>query len=78
MPRYRNVSVEVTDEHNEALTEYGVTKYKRMKLCCCFIQSETEKQFRIRIQPDESLLRYDDPDFEEGDAPLDDPKETKA
>lgn len=68
MPHYRKISVEVTDKHNEELTKYGVTKHDRTKLCSCFIQSETDKQFRIRIQPHESLLRYDDPNFEEGDA----------
>lgn len=52
MPKYRSITVHVTDRHGNALTEWGVQKLDRSKLTSCYIQSETDMAFRISIKPE--------------------------
>ena len=73
MPLYQDVEVEVLGERGCALKEYGESRNARMKMVSCFIQSETDKRFRIRITPEDNLLRYDEPDSDslfDGEIPI--------
>lgn len=56
MPYYRQIEVDVMDESGRALKEYGETRNSRMRLKSCFIQSHTNKTFRISIKPDEDMI----------------------
>lgn len=66
MPTYREVTVEVTDTNGVPFKEYGFSKRDRQKRSYCYIQSETDKQFHIRIASDHTLAEIcgdeDDPD----------------
>ena len=58
MPTYRKVAVHVTDANDQPLKEWGVRKRDRMKLSTCYIQSETNKAFRILIRPKALLFPW--------------------
>ena len=58
MPTYRDLTVQVTDANDIPLTEYGVRKLDRAKLSTCYIQSETNKAFRIKIVPGDTYFDY--------------------
>ena len=67
MPFYRDLTVQVTDANDVPLTEYGVRKLDRARLSTCYIQSETDKAFRIRIVPGEYYFEHSsDSSSEEG------------
>lgn len=70
MPHYRQVKVEVLDAGATPLEEHGEITNNRMKMVSCFIQSETNKSFRIGIQPDQALLWRSQPEVaDEGNIP---------
>ena len=50
MPELRNVTVQVTDSKNQVLPEYGVQRLKGNKKVSAYVQSETNKAFRISVQ----------------------------
>lgn len=51
MPVFRDIRVHVTDAENRPLKEWGVSTRDRSGLTTCYIQSETDKPFRISITP---------------------------
>ncbi|KAF2485095.1 hypothetical protein BDY17DRAFT_321963 [Neohortaea acidophila] len=51
MPTYKNVTVQVTNATEVPLAEWGIRKLDRVNLTTCYIQSETDLAFRIRINP---------------------------
>ncbi|KAL6718866.1 hypothetical protein ACLMJK_003100 [Lecanora helva] len=54
MPSLRGITVHVTDEDGKALSEYGVQYIRRHshgKRVSAYIQSKTDAQFRISVQP---------------------------
>ena len=57
MPTYRDVEVQVVDRDRQPLVEYGVSKNSRTSLCYCFVKSETNMQFSIRIRPEAAIVR---------------------
>ena len=61
MPVLRNIEVHVTDAYDVPLKEWGARKLERARLTTCYIQSETNKAFRISLRP--AVLPF--PDFED-------------
>ncbi|PPJ53086.1 hypothetical protein CBER1_11588 [Cercospora berteroae] len=51
MPEIRGVAVAVVDIDGKAFKEWGVQQNKTKSMTSCYVQSEKNKQFRIRITP---------------------------
>lgn len=51
MPEIRGVAVAVVDPDGKVFKEWGVQQNKTKSMTSCYIQSEKDKQFRIRITP---------------------------
>ena len=51
MPTYRSLDVRVTDGYDQPLPEYGTRTLDRRHLSTCYIESKTDKPFRIVITP---------------------------
>lgn len=50
MPELRNICVQVTDAKDQVLPEYGVQRLRGNRKVSAYIQSETNKSFRVSVQ----------------------------
>lgn len=60
MPRFRDLSVCVTDSTGNELEEWGVQHLRSQKKASAYIQAATDMAFKVTIKP---MLPFQDPDL---------------
>lgn len=52
MPNFRGLTVRIIDGNNKPLEEYGTRSLERASTISSYIQSKSDLQFKVEIQPD--------------------------